>query len=119
MNSKICPTCQEEKEISEFYHKKDRKNGSSTCKLCFSRYCMKRWVQRKIDAINYKGGSCIDCGVTHPEYPYVIFDFHHLNPKEKDVDWAKLKLRSWDKVIEELDKCVLLCSNCHRIRHYE
>ena len=69
-------------------------------------------------AIKYKGSKCNDCEIYFPDYPYVIFDFHHLNPKEKDFDWSKLKLRSESNIKLELDKCVLLCSNCHRIRHH-
>lgn len=49
---------------------------------------------------------------------YVIFDFHHLNPSEKDVDWSKLRLKSDESIKNELNKCVLLCSNCHRKRHH-
>jgi hypothetical protein len=63
------------------------------------------------------GSSCVDCGISYPNTHYSVFDFHHLDPSEKDVDWSKLRLRSWDKIVKELSKCVLLCSNCHRIRH--
>ena len=118
MENKICTLCKEKKSLTEFYQQKDRKTGSSQCRQCFNQYCVERWKQRKINAINYKGGSCVDCNVSYPKAPYVIFDFHHLDPNIKDVDWSKLRLRSWDKVINELDKCVLLCSNCHRIRHH-
>lgn len=118
MEKKICATCNEEKLMTEFYQQKDRKNGSSQCRQCFNQYCIERWKQRKIEAIQYKGCSCVDCGITYPQTPYPVFDFHHLDPNEKDVDWGKLRLRSWDKIVNELDKCVLLCSNCHRIRHH-
>lgn len=118
MKKKICTLCNKEKFITDFYQQKDRKTGSSQCKNCFNKYCNERWIRRKIDAINYKGNSCVDCNINYPKAPYVIFDFHHLEPKEKDVDWTKLRLRSWDKITKELDKCVLLCSNCHRIRHH-
>jgi len=118
MENKICTLCNEEKSITEFYQQKGRKNGYSQCRQCFNQYCIERWKLRKIDAIKYKGGSCVDCNVTYPTAPYVIFDFHHLDPTIKDVDWGKLRLRSWDKIVKELDKCVLLCSNCHRIRHH-
>lgn len=117
-NNKICSCCQEEKELSEFYFQKDRKNGASKCKVCHNKYCIERWVNRKKESIKYKGSECIDCGKSYPSEPYVIFDFHHLNPNEKDVDWGKLRLRSWNKIKNELDKCVLLCSNCHRKRHH-
>lgn len=115
---KKCSKCEIEKPEGEFYEKKDRKNGSSFCKDCFNKYCMNRWRERKIEAIQYKGGECIDCGFKHPEYPADIFEFHHLNPAEKEFVWAKMRLKSWDKITKELDKCVLLCANCHRIRHY-
>lgn len=118
MEKKFCTSCNEEKLITEFYSQKDRKSGSSQCRQCFNQYCAQRWVNKKIEAIIYKGGLCVDCGISYPTAPYVIFDFHHLDPTEKDVDWGKLRLRSWDKVTHELDKCVLLCSNCHRIRHH-
>jgi len=119
METKFCNTCKTEKPISEFYKQSDRKNGSSKCKSCFNEYCVQRWIKTKIKAIEYLGSKCADCDNTYPEQPYVIFDFHHRNPEEKDVAWIKLRLRSWKKITEELDKCDLLCSNCHRIRHHE
>jgi Fe-S-cluster-containing hydrogenase component 2 len=118
MEIKTCTSCNEDKLLTEFYQQKDRKNGYSKCKQCHNKYCIQRWINRKIEAINYKGNSCVDCGTTYPKVPYVIFDFHHLNPTQKDVDWDKLRLRSWSKITYELDKCALLCSNCHRIRHH-
>ncbi len=118
MEKKECTKCREEKLITEFYQQSDRKNGSSKCKKCFNKYCGERWVQKKIDAIHYKGGECVDCKSSYPEYPYVIFEFHHLNPTQKDGDWSKMRLRSWSKITDGLDKCDLLCSNCHRIRHH-
>jgi hypothetical protein len=68
--------------------------------------------------LEYKGYGCLDCGISYPDTPYPVFDFHHRDPNEKDYDWNKLKKRSWDNITNELDKCDLLCSNCHRIRHY-
>ena len=49
----------------------------------------------------------------------VIFDFHHRNPEKKEFVWAKMKLKSDEKILSELDKCDLLCSNCHRKGHHE
>lgn len=115
---KICTVCNLTKSISEFYHQKDRKSGASKCKKCHNKYCIQRWINQKIKAIEYKGCSCVDCQVTYPEMPYVIFDFHHITPSEKDFDWNRLRLRPWNQITKELDKCVLLCSNCHRIRHH-
>ena len=113
---KKCSTCNLTKSVQEFYKKENKHN--SLCKACFNSYCVNRWVHRKIEAIKYKGGKCANCALCYPAEPYFIFDFHHLNPREKEVQWTKLRLRSWEAICAELDKCTLLCSNCHRKAHY-
>lgn len=75
---------------------------------------MKRWNRNKIKAIEHLGNQCKDCGNKfHP----ACYDFHHRNPIEKEFVWDKLRLKSWDKIVLEIAKCDLLCSNCHRMRH--
>jgi hypothetical protein len=69
----------------------------------------------KVQAIAYLGGKCLDCGLVSP-VPQV-YDFHHLDPAKKDIKLSSLSNRGFEAMIPELDKCVLLCSNCHRIRH--
>lgn len=69
----------------------------------------------KLKAIEYLGGKCVDCGQKFPPY---IYDFHHINPEIKEFSITKIMGRTWEKIIPELDKCVLLCSNCHRTRHH-
>ena len=117
MIRKICTKCKKFKLESEFYNQNDRKNGSSYCKSCFNIYCMKRWTNKKLEAIQYKGGHCLDCNLNNA--PYSVYEFHHLEPNKKDFDWRKLRQRSSKIIKAELDKCVLLCANCHRIRHYK
>jgi hypothetical protein len=110
---KICPQCKVEKDESCFY-KKTKTQLQSYCKDCFNRYCQTRWVSRKKKAIVYLGDKCYDCKETYqPE----VYDFHHLDANTKELEWVKMRLHTWDNVVKELDKCVLLCSNCHRIRH--
>lgn len=116
---KKCCGCEKIKSLNEFYVAKGKEKGQSLCKSCFNNYCIKRWQETKIKAIQYKGNKCVDCDVPHPEYPSDVYEFHHLNKKEKDFNWTQLRLKSWDKIKLELDKCVLLCANCHRIRHYK
>ncbi len=66
-------------------------------------------------AIDYKGGSCEKCGYKHC---IEALEFHHSNSSGKDFSISeKGYTRSWSKVREELDKCVLLCANCHREVH--
>lgn len=117
MKTKYCPKCDQNKKLSDFY-KKNKKYYHPYCKGCFNKYCSIRWIQKKIEAIKYLGSKCNDCTITYPEYPYVVFDFHHLDPEIKSFNWDKLKLQSQDTIFKELDKCILLCSNCHRIKHH-
>lgn len=66
-------------------------------------------------AVTYKGGKCERCG-----YDRCIdaLEFHHIDPVQKDFTIsAKGYTRSWNKVKAELDKCIMLCANCHRELH--
>ena len=118
MESKVCNQCGELKSLDDFYKKKNHKTPQSKCKSCFNKYCVERWINRKITYIIYKGSECVGCGLSYPEEPYVIFDFHHRDPNIKEFDWSKLRLKSDSKIKEEVDKCDLLCSNCHRKKHF-
>ena len=68
----------------------------------------------KKKAVEYCGGKCCHCG---NQFPPAVYDFHHINPEEKEVLISKIMSHSWDSIIKELDKCILLCANCHRIEH--
>lgn len=61
-------------------------------------------------AVEYKGGKCSLCGY---DKSYAALQFHHRNPKEKSFSISNPKTRSWEKIKIELDKCDILCSNCH------
>lgn len=80
-------------------------------------YQKRRWVNRKIKAILHKGGKCAVCGIEYNGENGAIFDFHHINPEEKEADWSKLRLKSWEAVKKELDKEICVCANCHRLIH--
>ncbi len=72
----------------------------------------KRRKKIKAMAVEYKGGKCIGCG--YNRYQGAL-ELHHVNPSEKGFAIGhKGYTRSWAKVKAELDKCVLLCANCHR-----
>lgn len=74
-------------------------------------------VQRIYDWINkIKSGPCTDC---HQKFPSVCMDFDHLDRKTKINNVATLvRMNNFKKVKEEISKCELVCSNCHRIRTY-
>ena len=72
----------------------------------------RRTKKRSIDAF---GGICCLC---KKEYPQEVFEFHHLNPSEKSFGLGKIRCLAWERICEELRKCVLVCANCHRLIEY-
>jgi 5-methylcytosine-specific restriction endonuclease McrA len=70
----------------------------------------------KIKAVEYKGGKCSRCGYCKS---LRALQFHHRDPKQKDFAISRPNPRSWEKVKVELDKCDLLCANCHSEAHDE
>lgn len=61
------------------------------------------------------GGKCQKCGETREH----ILNFHHLNPEEKDSIPSELLVKSKIELFfQEIDKCILLCSNCHEDFHF-
>lgn len=75
----------------------------------------KRRRKLKEMVVNYKGGQCIVCGYKK----YIgAFDLHHLDESQKEFGLASSGLtRSWKRIKEEADKCILVCANCHREIH--
>jgi predicted HNH restriction endonuclease len=66
-------------------------------------------------AIEYKGGKCELCGY---DRCFQALDFHHIGSTGKDFGISdKGYTRSWEKVKKEIDKCILVCANCHRELH--
>ena len=58
------------------------------------------------------------CGLCEKEHPPCALEFHHKNPAEKKFSISRHVLnKSWEAVKEEAKKCVILCSNCHKIAH--
>lgn len=81
------------------------------CRKCGVEAVTKRRLKVKVMSVEYKGGKCELCG-----YDKCVgsLGFHHKNPNEKDFGIAhKGYTRSWEKIKKELDKCALLCHNCH------
>lgn len=70
----------------------------------------------KIKAIEHKGGKCEKCGYHKCTK---ALDFHHRDPKEKEFRISSGKSIGWEKTKKEIEKCDLLCSNCHREIHHE
>jgi len=112
IKEKNCTCCQKIQPISSFYFKK---NGrlTSHCKNCIAIKTLKNMQKVKQKCIEYKGGKCCICG--YNRYQGAL-DFHHKDPQTKDLNLSYNK-HSFNKVKNELDKCILVCSNCHREIH--
>lgn len=128
---KICSKCRIEKEDTEFYK---RKTGlQSYCKVClleatkkdyrennrkqiFIERCNKRLLifRKMVDYVKISN-PCMICG----EKDIVCLDFHHVNGDGKGnfvSYWQRAKSKL--KLINEMKKCIVVCSNCHRKIHF-
>ena len=75
----------------------------------------KRRKMIKQMAIKYKGGKCCICGYDKCN---TALDFHHRDDSSKSFGLSVRGLtRSWERTRQEIDKCVLVCANCHREIH--
>ena len=119
METKICTKCGIEKPITEFnWRDKSKGTHRSECKICHTNY-MKEQYKKKREAV---GGikqelSCAKCG--YNEYPTAL-DFHHLDPTQKDTTVARMIANNYslERAFTEIDKCICLCANCHRVFHF-
>lgn len=78
---------------------------------------VKKWRKKVKEIIlTCMGGSCQICG--YSRCPTAL-ELHHVNPDEKDFTFGYImaSCRNWKVIYEEIAKCILLCSNCHREVH--
>ena len=86
------------------------------CTDCKMKDQTKRMDDTRLWFKEYKATlKCEHCGNTDSR----VFDFHHVDPLEKDELISEMMGFSREHIIEELAKCICLCSNCHRILHFE
>ena len=134
MQVRHCPRCAQDKSLNEFSRNKHKVSGySSWCKVC-TKVAVRKWFdqennkskhkqqtiirrrERKTKLVDMFGGKCADC---EQSFPNCCYDFHHLDPSQKDASVANLGTMKWERILDEIvGKCVMLCSNCHRIRHH-
>ncbi len=97
------------------YTVRKRDGHPHRCKKCAVNAVKKRRIQLKLMAVEYKGGKC-----QNPECNYNkcidALEFHHLYDKDFGIS-TDGHIRSWERIKIELDKCLLLCANCHREVH--
>lgn len=128
---KRCTKCGVVKEVSEFGINNTRYDGLQTmCKICKREYGKQHYLRNKEVYIkrakirttemrtwykNYKSNLvCEECGFDNP----VALQFHHINPKDKEFTISSNIInRSRDEILQEINKCKVLCANCHLIHH--
>lgn len=107
-----CLTCNITQHQDNFYKK--GKKYMSHCKVCHQKKYTQKCRDNKQKGVDYLGGKCIKCGYNKCN---AALDFHHVDSSDKEFNPAHLTRGSWNKLKIELDKCVLLCANCHREHH--
>lgn len=125
------------RELNEFYSNHTLKECSEKFKISRTtvvKYVKNKFIERtqeeKNDAnylrvknyrqrmkeklVTYKGNECQLCGYNKC---ITALEFHHLNPHEKDFNISRYTNLKWDSVVSEVDKCIMVCANCHREIH--
>ncbi len=125
---KTCIDCKLDKELDDFPFDKSRNRHLSVCKKCTAirteayrqnnkdkwRKDTKKHSEKRSKVVNeWKSKGCAKCGDTRP---YVI-DAHHIDPTQKQFSIGT-SIRGIKPTQQELEKCIPLCSNCHREFHY-
>jgi hypothetical protein len=130
---KTCYKCKETKELTCFSKHASRKDGlSAQCKTCHKIMRKTHYESNKSKIIQQvsnkkieynkwlnelKNKPCADC---NKSYPYYVMDFDHVTGiKIFNIANARQKIWSKDKVLKEINKCELVCANCHRERTYK
>lgn len=134
MLTKICATCKQDKNIDAFNRNKQTKDGyQRQCRKCHKKYKDNHYLDNKekyiekakrnkkkalAKALEWKSQfQCSRCSENH----IATLEFHHLDPTQKDLEVSTAIYRGWglDAIKKEADKCIVLCSNCHKKLHYE
>lgn len=114
-DSRVCPKCKVKKDLTMFYCRRGKPGTSTYCKPCTITQTKDRQKAFKRLCVEYKGGKCSSCG-----YFKCIgaLEFHHTDPSKKEFTISRRKGFSLNQAVkDELDKCTLLCANCHREAH--
>lgn len=131
-----CTRCPFEGSDDEFGIKiRSKANDTGVCKKCKAAYNAS-WYERnktrhcanvkknnrtynklsQVEIEKIKDRPCSDCGGRFPHY---VMDFDHLDGTTKKFSIGKRGSRTWRSTLEEIKKCEVVCSNCHRIRTYQ
>lgn len=115
---KICPICKKEfiTSIKTRLYCYDCSPSQLENKAADYQKAKKRAIKHQL--ILYKGGKCELCGYNKCEG---ALQFHHIDAKDKEFTISHINLNQeidMQKLFQEIDKCQLLCANCHAEKHY-
>lgn len=130
MSNKLCSNCGHEKSLDEFRNRRDSRDGkASECKKCAKArdkagYNKKRrlaWNSARYDTLMEqvrefkRANGCSLCD----ESEECCLDFHHVESDTKEETISRMVAlgNSWERIQSEMEKCILVCSNCHRKLH--
>lgn len=91
------------------------RHKGSTTKHCASCMTNRGRFKKKQRAVAYLGGKCMICGY---DKSVTAMHFHHRDPATKSFPISGNYTRGWLRTVAELDKCDLLCANCHHEVEY-
>lgn len=128
---KICKDCEQLKPCkwTTGFTQTGKPEYRARCDECFNKHgnkirqknrtrvttnALDRKYARKVRCVEYLGGECIDCGYSQC---VKALTFHHRDSSTKSFDISQFLDVSWERIEAELDKCDLLCFNCHMERH--
>ena len=100
----ICKLC--DKKYADY-----QQRGRTRCGACNTKI---RRYRAKAAAVRYLGEKCTECGWSGNQ---AALQFHHTDPSKKDFTIGNVANKNWDTIKKEIERCVLLCANCHMIRH--
>lgn len=102
--------------MTKFVHRQGENKWR--CRKCSSESVIRRVKNKKTILVKMFGGKCKVCG--YNKYQGAL-QFHHINPKEKSFGIAqKYQSYSLERLVEEANKCILVCANCHiELEHYD
>lgn len=129
---KICGKCGQEKSLDDFAWKSKAKGTKQyQCRVCQYAYrtahyqknkekiyeqIKTRQQEIKDQTWQYKNSHpCVDCGESDP----IVLEFDHLRDKKFNVSQMVLRGMSWDRILQEIQKCEVVCCNCHRRRTHK
>lgn len=89
-------------------------NKTTICGKCHCKNTLQKGRDNRVYILDKLGGKCVNCFFDKWK---ASLDVHHLDPSKKDVAFSTIRYWSKDKIDKEIEKCVLLCRNCHAAHH--